>query len=284
MGCDSLPGMTQVILLAVAGFVGGAFGSMVGLGGGVFLIPMLTLFLDVPIHNAIAASLAAVIATSTTGSITYLRQGLTNLRLGVTMETALVVGALVGGLVGAFLGKEVLSAVFGAVMVAVSIYMVLRRNSAPSYPAEGADLGSLGTAYFDRSLGREVRYRVKRLPLGMLMGLVAGNVSGLLGVGGGFLTVPFMRLGMDVPMRAAVSTSSLMLGATACAGSLVYLARGMMDPMTAVPVVLGVMTGAYLGSSLALRVRSAVLILILSVVLFALAVQMILASVGVSLR
>lgn len=268
----------------VVGFVGGTFGSMVGLGGGVFIIPVLTLFLDVPIHNAIAASLAAVIATSTTGSVTYVRQELTNLRLGATMETALTVGALAGGLVGALLGKEVLSAIFGAVMVVVSIYMGLTRNAAPPYPAEGTELGSLGATYFDRHLDREVRYRVKRLPLGLFTGLVAGNVSGLLGVGGGFMTVPIMRLGMGIPMRAAVSTSSLMLGVTACAGAVVYFARGMMDPVIAVPVVLGVMTGAYLGSRLAVRVRSAVLASILTVVLFALAVQMILASAGFSLR
>jgi uncharacterized protein len=276
--------MTDVILLALVGFVGGVFGSMVGLGGGVFLIPALTLFLDVPIHSAIAAGLAAVIATSSTGSITYLRQGLTNLRLGVTMETALTVGALAGGLMGAFLGKEVLSAIFGSVMVIVSIYLGLTRNSAPSRAPQGADLGRFGASYLDPSLGLEVRYRVSRVPLGLLTGLVAGNVAGLLGVGGGFLTVPVMRLGMQLPMRAAVSTSSLMLGATASAGALIYLARGLMDPVITVPVVLGVMSGAYLGSRVALRVRSAVLVVLLAVVLFALAIQMILASMGISFR
>lgn len=276
--------MAHVILLAAMGFVGGAFGSMVGLGGGVFIIPVLTLFLGVPIHNAIAASLVAVVATSTTGSIAYVRQELANVRLGMTMEMSLTLGALSGGLVGAMLGKEVLSAVFGGVTVAVSLYMGLRGKAAPPTPADGAGLGRLGASYHDRSLDCEVRYRVKRLPLGLFAGLVAGNVSGLLGVGGGFLTVPALRFGMDVPMRAAVSTSSLMLGVTACAGSVVYFARGMVDPVVAVPVVLGVTVGAYLGSRLGLRVRSSVLVLILAVVLFALSIQMILASVGISLR
>jgi len=276
--------MTHVILLAAVGFVGGAFGSMVGLGGGLFIIPGLTLFLGVPIHNAIAASLVAVVATSTTGSIAYVRQALANVRLGVTMETALTLGALSGGLVGAMLGKEVLSAVFGGVMVAVSVYMGLRRKAAPPSLADGAGLGRLGATYFDRNLDCEVRYQVKRLPLGLFAGLVAGNVSGLLGVGGGFLTVPTMRLGMGVPMRAAVSTSSLMLGVTACAGAVVYFARGMVDPVVAVPVVLGVTVGAYLGSRLALKVRSSVLVSVLAVVLFALSIQMILAAVGISLR
>ena len=276
--------MLHVIILAAAGFVGGAFGSMVGVGGGVLIVPALTLFLDVPIHNAIAASLVAVVATSTTGSVAYVRQELSNVRLGVTMETALTLGGLTGGLVGAMLGKEALSAVFGGVMVAVSVYMGLRRKAPTPMLAAGAGLGRLGASYYDRSLDCEVRYQVRRLPLGMFVGLVAGSVSGLLGVGGGFLTVPTMRLGMGVPMRAAMSTSNLMLGVTACAGATVYFARGMVDPVIAVPVVLGVTAGAFLGSRLAPKIRSSALAIVLAVVLFALSIQMILASVGISLR
>jgi uncharacterized membrane protein YfcA len=276
--------MTQVTFLAITGFVGGAFGSMVGLGGGIFIVPVLALFLDVPIHDAIAASLFGVVATSTTGSITYVRRGLANLRLGMTIETALTLGALTGGLIGAMLDRQALSAVFGGVMVAVSLYTGLRRKASSPPPAAGADIGSLGAAYHDPSLGREVRYRARRLPLGLLVGLVAGNVSGLLGVGGGFLTVPAMRLGMGVPIRASVATSSLMLGVTACAGALVYLARGMVDPVIVVPVVLGVTAGAFLGSRLASRVRTSALTAIMAVVLFGFAVQMILAAAGIHLR
>jgi uncharacterized membrane protein YfcA len=240
--------------------------------------------LDVPIHSAVSASLLAVVATSTTGSVTYLRQGLANLRLAVSIETALTLGALTGGLVGAMLDKATLSAVFGGVMVVVGVYMGLRRKAVPPPPAARTELGRLGASYYDGNLHREVGYPVRRLPLGLFVGLVAGNVSGLLGVGGGFLTVPALRLGMGVPMRASVATSSLMLGVTACAGALVYFARGLVDPATAVPVVLGVTAGAFLGSRLASRVRSSVLAVVLAVVLFVLAVQMILAAAGLSLR
>ena len=276
--------MTHVILLAVVGFVGGTFGSMVGLGGGVFIIPALTLFLDVPIHSAIAAGLVAVVATSTTAAAAYIRDDLTNMRLGMTMETMTVTGALVGGLVGSALSRGVLSAVFGAIMIAVSVYMGLRRQGGGLPPVADENLGLLGASYYDRNLDATVRYTVRRLPEGMAASFVAGTVSGLLGVGGGFLKVPVMVLAMRVPVRAAVSTSAFMVGVTACAGAAVYFARGMVDPVVTVPVVLGIAGGAYLGSKLALRVRSSVLAGVLSFVLFALAVQMLLASAGVSVR
>jgi len=223
--------MTQAIILVVVGFFAGAFGSMVGLGGGVFMVPALALFLDVPIHEAIAASLLAVVATSTTATIAYLRDDLANLRLGMTLETTTVTGALIGGLVGALLSRGVLSAVFGGVMMIVSTYLLVRPHTGEPEFAEQEDLGTLGDTYRDRSLGTTVGYKVRWLPLGLGSSLVAGLVSGLLGVGGGFLTVPVMVLGMRVPVRAAVATSSFMIGITAYAGAMVYLARGLIDPV-----------------------------------------------------
>jgi uncharacterized membrane protein YfcA len=276
--------MTHVLLLLAVGFIGGTFGSMVGLGGGVFIIPALTLFLGVPIHAAISASLLAVVATSTTAAAAFLRDDLSNIRLGMTLETMTVTGALVGSFVGALLSKTALSAIFGGVMVTVSVYMAVRQRVVRPHSVEAGDIGLHGASYFDKAAGATVTYRVRRLPAGLSASLVAGTVSGLLGVGGGFLKVPVMVMAMGVPVRAAVSTSSLMIGVTACAGGLVYFARGLVDPAIAVPVVLGVAAGAYLGSKLAIRVRSSVLTLVLAVVLFALAVQMILSAVGVSVR
>lgn len=257
---------------------------MVGLGGGVFLIPALTLFLGVPIHSAIAASLVAVVATSTTAAAAYVRDDLSNMRLGITMETMTVTGALAGGLVAAALSKALLSAVFGIIMIMVSVYIGVRQRTVKEPESRDEDLGMLGASYYDRSVGRTIGYRVHRLPVGMGVSFVAGSVSGLLGVGGGFLKVPVMVLAMGVPVRAAVSTSSLMIGVTACAGSLVYFFRGLVDLPITVPVVLGVTAGAYLGSKLALRVNTAVLAVLLAVVLFILSVQMILAAWGISIR
>jgi len=276
--------MANVILLAVVGLIGGVFGSMVGLGGGVFIVPALALFLKVPIHQAIAASLFAVVATSSTASIAYLRDDLTNLRLGMTLETMTVAGAFAGGLVGALLSRQVLSAVFGGVMVVVSTYLLVKSRAADTVVDLTEEPGALGASYHDRNLDRVVVYRVHRLPVGMGTGVIAGVVSGLLGVGGGFLKVPVMVLAMKVPVRAAAATSNFMIGITACAGAIVYLARGLVDPVTTVAVVLGVVAGAYLGSRLARGVKSSVLTILLAVVLFALAVQMILAAAGIGVR
>jgi uncharacterized membrane protein YfcA len=276
--------MVHVMLLVLLGLFGGAFGALVGLGGGVFIIPGLTLFLGVPIHTAVAASLMAVMATSATATAAYVRKDLTNLRLGLGLEAVTVIGALGGGLLGVSLGREVLSGIFGGVMIPVSIYMAYRHRSAPSSEVDAGDLGRFGARYFDLSLCREVSYRPHNMWAGMASSGVAGVVSGLLGVGGGFLKMPVMVLAMGVPARAAVSTSSLMVGITASVTSLVYFARGMVDPFVAVPVVLGVMVGAYVGSKLTLRIRSSVLQAVLAVALFVLAVQMILSAAGIVLR
>jgi uncharacterized membrane protein YfcA/uncharacterized membrane protein len=194
--------MTHVILLALVGFAGGAFGSMVGLGGGIFIIPGLVLFLDVPVHNAIGASLLGVVATSTTSAAAYLRQDLSNVKLGMTLETMTVGGALAGGLVGAALSKTVLSAIFGAVMICVSVYMGVRQRVVKPPPVANEDVGLFGDSYEDTVTGEVVSYRVHRLPTGLGASLVAGLVSGLLGVGGGFLKVPVMVVAMKVPVRA----------------------------------------------------------------------------------
>jgi uncharacterized membrane protein YfcA len=276
--------MTNAILLALVGFLGGTLGSMVGLGGGVFIIPGLTLFLGVPIHTAVACSLVAVVATSTTAAAAYVREDLTNIRLGMTLETLTVTGALVGGVAGAVLSRTVLSATFGSVMVVVSVYLMARRRSVGPSLGREEEPGRFGAVFYDRSLGREVGYRPRRMWAGLVASLVAGGVSGMLGVGGGFLKVPVMVTAMKVPARAAVSTSTFMIGVTACAGSLVYFARGAVDPVVVVPVVLGVSAGAYLGAKLTLRVRSSILVVALAVVLFVLSIQMLLSAAGISVR
>lgn len=274
--------LTAVYVLT--GALGGVLGSMVGLGGGVLIVPVLTLFLGVPIHQAIAASVVAVVATSTTTAIRYVRDELSNIRLGMTLETATTVGAVLGGLTASALSREVLSGIFGVILMLMSGYLLVRHRQAavPLEPAD--DPGTLGGRYHDPYLGQEVTYRVRRLPLGLVASFVAGNVSGLLGIGGGPIKVPAMTLGMGVPMKAAAATSNFMMGVTACASAYIYYTRGMVNPLLAVPVAVGVTAGAYAGSRLAPRVSGAHLTVALAVILMGLAVQMGLAAFGVRIR
>jgi Predicted permeases len=280
-----------LVIVAVYLVVGcgvGLFGSLVGLGGGIFLVPALSLFLGVPIHVAIATSLVAVIATSSSAAVGYLRHDLSNIRLGMVLETATTVGSIVGGLVATALNREVLSGIFGVVLAAVAIYMLVKRGGEPAARANivpGGRLdGRIGGHYHDVRRGEDIGYSVRRVPFGLAASFVAGNLSGLLGIGGGVVKVPAMTLAMGVPPKVAVATSNFMIGVTACAGAFIYYSRGYIDPRVAAPIVLGVTVGAYVGSRLTPRIKSSHLLLALAVVMLLLAGQMLLAAVGIRVR
>jgi len=277
-----------VISYVAVGAAVGLFGALVGLGGGIFLIPVLSLFMGVPIHTAIAASLVAVIATSSSSAVGYLRHDLSNIRLGMILEVATTVGAVVGGLVATSLNREVLSGLFGVVLATVGVYMIVKQGKGPPESADvkrGDDSrGRLGGRYHDVRRDEDVVYGVRRVPFGLAASFVAGNLSGLLGIGGGVIKVPAMTLAMGVPPKAAIATSNFMIGVTACASAFIYYSRGYIDPRVAVPVVLGVTVGAFAGSRLTPRLKSSHLVLALATVMLLLALQMLLAAFGISLR
>ncbi|APC07461.1 sulfite exporter TauE/SafE family protein [Neomoorella thermoacetica] len=273
--------LTMEIL--ILGFLTGILGAMVGIGGGVLLVPFLTLVFHVPIHTAIGASIVAVIATSSTSASTYLESRLTNLRLGMTLETATATGGILGGLTAALLSRQVLSGIFAVALVGTA-YSMLKKVKAGQPREEVEDTGRLGSTFYDANLKREVRYNVKRLPLGLFISFIAGNISGLLGIGGGVIKVPMMVLGMGVPMRAAAATSNFMIGVTAVASAYIYYTRGFVDPLIAAPTAIGVFLGAMLSSRLAGRVNSNFLAKLLAVVLIFLAVQMALSAAGIQVR
>jgi uncharacterized protein len=274
----------QSLLFVLIGMVAGLLGSMVGLGGGVFVVPVLTLFFGIPIHQAIAASVVGIIATSTTGAISYVRGQITNMRLGMAMETLTAVGAIFGGLTSALLNREVLSAIFCAVLLLMACYIIYKQRQKGPRAAHVEEFGLFGGQYYDPSLKQEVGYRVRRLPIGLAASLLAGNVSGMLGIGGGPIIVPAMTVGMGVPMKAAAATSNFMIGVTGCASAYIYYMRGTIDPLLAVPIALGVMVGAFFGSHLAPKVHHAQLSTALAVILLILSVQMGLAALGVRTR
>ncbi|MDX6770934.1 MAG: sulfite exporter TauE/SafE family protein [Elusimicrobiota bacterium] len=266
--------MERFAAIAFIGAGAGLLGSMVGLGGGIILIPAMTLALGVPIHHAIAAGLVAVIANSSMASSGNVRDEVTNVRLGMALETATTVGAVAGGTAAAFLDRALLSAIFAVFLLLNAAYLLLRPAPPEAAPAGGAGRGLLDGRYHDPSLRREVSYRVTRLPVGLAVSALAGAVSGLLGIGGGPIKVPMMTGVMGVPIKAAAATSNFMIGVTACASAALYYRRGMVSPAVAVPAALGATVGAWAGSKLAARAKGAHLERLLAAILSVLAVKM----------
>ena len=266
---------TFLVLVAVAVFVG-MLGGMLGVGGGLLIVPILTLFLHVPIKSAIGTSLVCVVVTSSASQVVYVARGFTNTRLGMTLEVATTLGALTGGVTAILVSGRVIYAVFTVVLVYVLVTM--ERKPADPLPVTP---GSVLAGSFTEPDGREVSYGVDHLPAGLALSYVAGNVSGLLGVGGGVIKVPVMTLLMRVPLRAAIATSNLMIGVTAATGALIFFGRGLVEPRYAVPTALGILVGAQLGPRVAGRVSATALRRVFELLLLVLAVQMALKAFGV---
>lgn len=245
---------------------------MLGLGGGVLLVPLLTLALGVPIRTAIAASLISVIASACASATVNLRRGLVNIRLGLVLEVATSVGGLAGGVAASLLSERQLHAAFGLTMATMGAVMALRskrRNVIADLTLETGLLG--GTLQEGETT---FVYRVKRLPLGLFASLLAGAISGLLGVGGGIVKVPMLNTFCGVPIRVAAATSTFMIGVTAAASAILYFARGDVAlPLTAA-ICLGALPASLLGARLAERVEARSLKVLMALVLVGVAAQM----------
>jgi uncharacterized membrane protein YfcA len=267
--------MTFALLVAMAVFAG-VVGSMVGVGGGIVVVPILTLAFDVPIKVAIATSLICVIATSTAAQTVFVTKGMTNLRLGMALEIMTTLGAIAGGVTAVLISGRILQGVFAAILVYVAYTM--RRRGDDVAPER---TGLLEADYVDPADGRHVAYGVRRLKLGAFLSLFAGNISGLVGLGGGAFKVPIMNIIMGVPLKATIATSNLMIGVTAATGAVIFYGRGYVDARYAVPAALGILLGARLGPRLAVRLRSQTLSVFFQVLLLAFAVLMALRAAGV---
>jgi uncharacterized membrane protein YfcA len=260
--------MTLVAIFAMAVFAG-VVGSMVGVGGGIVVVPMLTLAFGAPIKVAIATSLISVIATSSAAQTVFVTKGLTNLRLGMSLEIMTTLGAIAGGVTAVLVSGRVLQGVFAVVLVYVAYAM--NRRGGDVVPER---TGVLEAAFVDPASGRRVEYGVRRFKLGAFLSLFAGNISGLVGLGGGAFKVPIMNVVMGVPLKATIATSNLMIGVTAATGAVIFYGRGFVDMRYAVPAALGVLLGARVGPLLAVRLRSRTLAIILQVLLVGFAVLM----------
>lgn len=269
----------EFLLLALLAVAAGFVGALLGLGGGIVLVPGLTLLFGYPIKVAIAASLISVIATSSSAATVYVRERFTNIRLGMLLEITTTAGALVGGILAVYIGRRYLYFIFAA-MLLYSGFSMLRDRRSPLGPSESdAPEPNLNGSFVDPATGKTVSYVVSKVPVGLIGGWIAGIISGLLGVGGGIIKVPLMNLVMHVPMKAAIATSNFMIGVTAAAGALVYWANGLIDPAVAAPSAIGVLIGARLGTKVAGIARARALTIIFVVFIIVTAVQMIIGGV-----
>src|SRR3954463_4440394 len=265
--------MSLLIVVAViaAGAVAGALGSLLGIGGGVFLVPFLNAGLGLDFKVAAATGLMTVIATSSVVSAGRAGRHLINLRLGMLLEVATTVGGLIAAFTVAYLSNRTLALIFAVVTLLISILMLTRLDRRNVLDPT-ASPGPLGGRFRDDDTGGEVVYRVKRMPLGMAASLLAGYVSGTLGIGGGILKVPVLNAWCGVPMRAAAATSALMIGVTAAASAPQYFARGEVNPPVAAAAVIGVLIGSRAGFRFGGRARVKWLKMLMAFVLAAVSV------------
>jgi uncharacterized membrane protein YfcA len=276
--------LLEAIGLGGAAALAAILGSMLGLGGGVFLVPIFTLFFGIDPKIAIAASSISVITNSVVGSSVHLRNGFTNVRLAMLMAIFTISGAIGGALLAIVLKGSVLNFMFGIVLITAAVSMVVRRQAViPNAGPEVPDPFHLRTSYTDRATGEPVSYVPHRMGLGLVGSIFAGLVSGLLGVGGGIVKVPLMNLWMRVPVKAAAGTSTFMVGMTAVATATVFYANGRVDETVVVPAMIGIFVGSQIGSHLTSRVKAANLVMIFFVIMLYLSASMILKSFGISL-
>ena len=280
----------RIALLFATGCGAGWLGAWIGIGGGIVLVPAFVLGFGFDPKVAVATSLLTVIATSTAAGSVYVGRGQSNTRLAISLEIATSFGGMIGGLVALAVPSHVLAGIFAAVMTVTSIAM-LRWSKVKesgefeptSGPVEGTELsGVIGGTYYDPARHGVVHYKSTRFGAGSVVALIAGAVSGMLGVGGGFLKVPAMNLAMDVPIKVAVATSNFMIGVTAAASVFVYFGSGYVHPLLVAPVALGVIVGALYGTVHSGKASHALLKRVIAIVLILVAVQMGLRAFGVS--
>ena len=246
--------MSGILVAFLASGIAGGFGSMLGIGGGLVIVPTLTIALGHDVKTATAASLIAVIGTSLSASPRYIRSGIVDRRLALSLLVGAALGGLTGGVTSGILDSRVLALAFAVMLAAVAIQMLRQvRHPRPPVPPDPDRGSGFASSYVEPTSGETVAYQARRIRPGVAVSFLAGNVSGLLGVGGGIINVPTMNVLMHVPIRVATTTSTYMLAATAGASALVRLADGQVDPLLVAPVALGVLIGARLGARLSSR-------------------------------
>ena len=262
------------LILAAGAFAAGLLGSLTGLGGGIVIVPLLTLVFGVDIRYAIGASLVSVIATSSGAAAAYVREGYTNIRIGMLLEVGTTMGALVGAYVAGLISPNAIAVIFSLVLF-YSAYRSTRHREehiSTGPPDKWATRFRLDSTY-PTPQGKQA-YFVRGVPGGFGLMFIAGILSGLLGIGSGVVKVLAMDQVMRLPFKVSTTTSNFMIGVTAAASAGIYLSRGFIDPGLALPVMLGVLTGALVGARLLAGARTVILRRIFTVIIVVLAFEM----------
>ncbi len=263
------------IIVLLGSFLAGLVGSLTGLGGGVIIIPLLTLVLGVDIHYAIGASIVSVIATSSGSAAAYVKEGITNIRIGMFLEIATTISAILGAVVTIYINPSYIAVVFGLILLFSAVMMLRKKEDHSDEGPPGKLAGYLRlNGSYPTAEGLKA-YRVHNVAGGFFMMFFAGLISGLLGIGSGALKVVAMDNIMRIPFKVSTTTSNFMMGVTAAASAVVYLHRGQIDPGIAMPVCVGVLLGATVGSRVLLKTKSEKLKMVFALVVVFLAVQMI---------
>ncbi|PUB32722.1 hypothetical protein C8J95_104123 [Elizabethkingia sp. YR214] len=267
------------LILLVGAYMAGFLGSLTGLGGGVIIIPLLTLVFHVDIRYAIGAALLASIATSSGAASAYVKEGITNIRLGMFLEIATTIGAVVGAFIAIYMPTNAIAVIFGMVLI-FSAAMTVRKKHETKL-TKGSKLSEklkLNSTYPVN--GEKVSYQLTNVAGGFSLMTLAGVLSGLLGIGSGSLKVLAMDSTMKIPFKVSTTTSNFMIGVTAAASAVVYLQRGYMDPGIAFPVVLGVLAGALTGAKILPKINPKILRVIFAVAITAVAIEMIINGIN----
>ena len=262
-------------ILFVGSLAAGLLGSLTGLGGGVVIIPLLTLVFRVDIHYAIGTSLISVIATSSGAAAAYVREGITNIRLGMFLELATTAGAIAGAWLATYLPTSVIAILFGAILIISAGLSFAKRADPVTTGAPGALSVKLRLNSSMPTPNGPRPYFVKNIVGGFVMMNIAGMISGLLGIGSGALKVIAMDNIMRIPFKVSTTTSNFMIGVTAAASVGIYLKRGYIDPGLSMPVMLGVLGGAFIGSKLLTATKTESLKIVFALVILVLAAEMI---------
>jgi uncharacterized protein len=266
--------MNEIVLLFTS-IMAGVLGSLLGLGGGIIIIPFLTLVYGIDIRYAIAASLISIVATSSGAAASYLKDSLTNLRLGVFLEIGTVIGAIVGFLLANYIKAQLLFLLFGTFLLFSAIMMLRSREeqiSVNNHPwAEKLQLDSI----FPDDQGHPIIYKIERVPWGLFLMFIAGILSALLGIGSGILKVLAMDGVMKLPIKVSSATSNFMIGVTASASAGAYFLKGDVRPEIAAPVAVGIIIGSYFGAKLMVKLPAQLIRKIFVVVLVIVSIQMI---------